>query len=338
MWHAGKGIFTGRGAKLVDRRSQQLASYLTQLLRDFSQVLVTPAANTFFTLPVMWPPVFARQAACVEGIGMCVAPKHGLVIVSEIPGISRGGSRLHMYSLADGSLVRTIGSEGSGRGQFKFVLGGLCVSPDGDSVLVAEHDNDRVQQVRIVDGSWVRFVGKGVLTEPGFVDCNAAVIAVSEGCHRISVLSWADGSVRAQCGRYGRGPGQLDWPWGIRLLADGSGLVVADHGNNRLCVFALSGEFVAAVGSEKQGLKGPCDVLECASDGSFIVANWHCTYLAKVSRDGTVAVYHMFDSSSDSGDSEFNIPSALAVIPDGGLVVREYGGQRVLVFGGPARW
>ncbi len=56
-------------------------------------------------------------------------------------------------------------------------------------MLVAEANNNRVQQVRIVDGSWVRFVGEGVLAGPQYVDCNADVIAVSEECHRINVLS-----------------------------------------------------------------------------------------------------------------------------------------------------
>ena len=71
---------------------------------------------------------------------------------------------LHMHSLEDGSLVRRIGSKGSGKGQFNFNMGGLCVSPDGDSVLVAECYNNRVQEVRVVDGSWVRFVGTACWT------------------------------------------------------------------------------------------------------------------------------------------------------------------------------
>jgi hypothetical protein len=84
---------------------------------------------------VTWSPVFARKAACPRGAGMCVALKHGLVIVSGIG----SESELHMHSLADGSLVRRVGSKGSGKGQFNFHCGGLCVSPDGDSVLVAEY-------------------------------------------------------------------------------------------------------------------------------------------------------------------------------------------------------
>ncbi len=261
---------------------------------------------------------------------MCVALKHGLVIV-----VDDSTMQLHMHSLADGSLVRSIGSKGSGKGQFNWYWGGLCVSPDGDSVLVAERHNDRVQQVRIVDGSWVRFIGEGLLNWPELVDCNADVIVVSEtGLHRISVLSWADGSARAQFGSEGSGPGQLNGPSGVRLLADGSGVVVADFNNNRLCVFTLSGEFVAAVGCWEQGLSFPHDVLECASDGSFIVANWDGHNLVKLSRDGVnLGVY----GERGGGDGEFNRPSALAALPDGGMVVREDNGARFQVFGGPAR-
>ncbi len=45
------------------------------------------------------------------------------------------------------------------------------MSPDGDSVLVAEYFNNRVQQVKIADGSWERFVGVSVLKRPDFIDC-----------------------------------------------------------------------------------------------------------------------------------------------------------------------
>jgi hypothetical protein len=269
-----------------------------------------------------------RSYSCCGGYGICVAVKHGLIIVS-----AEQTKQLRMYSLSDGSLVRTIGGRGRGKGQFDFFFGGLCVSPDGDSVLVADKNNSRVQQVRIVDGSWVRFVGEGVLDKPQYVDCNADVIAVSESpCHRISVLSWADGSVRARFGGYGGGPGQLQHPRGVRLLADGSGLVVADSWNHQLCVFTLSGGFVAAVGNKEQGMNSPLDVLECVSDGSFIVANYlgypgpGSRNLIKVGRDGVKV--GMF--GKNGGDGELYQPTALAALPDGGLLVRGCNGLSII--------
>lgn len=55
---------------------------------------------------------------------MCVSIKYGLIIVSN-----GETSQLYMYSLADGSFIRIVGEEGTGKGQFMFVTGGLCVSP-----------------------------------------------------------------------------------------------------------------------------------------------------------------------------------------------------------------
>jgi hypothetical protein len=140
------------------------------------------------------------------------------------------------------------------------------------------------------------------------------------------VLSWADGSVRAQFGSDGSGPGQLLWPRGIRLLADGSGVVVVDHSNHRLCVFALSGEFVAAVGNRQQGLDYPRDVLERVSDSSFIVINLYYHRLVKLSQAGVKT--GVFGKKGD-GNGEFNFLSALATLPNDGCLVVDYNNQRV---------
>ncbi len=261
-----------------------------------------------------------RTHECVYegGIGMCVARRHGLGIVAD-----NVTMRLHMHLLADWSFVRSIGSEGVGKGQFDFWCGGLCVSPDGDSVLVAESKNNRVQQVRIVDGLWVRFVGKGVLRRPQHVDCNADVIVVSETYYaKISAFSWADGSVRAQFGGYGHFGN-------LRLLADGNEMVVVDRDNHRLCVFGVSGEFVAAVGSKEQGLYRPWDVLEYVTDGGFIVLDSRDHNLIKCDRAGVNDGKY---GTCGDGNGEFKYPAALAALPDGGIVVRDCGGRRFSIF------
>ena len=271
-----------------------------------------------------WSAVRELVVPCDKGVGICVSQKHAVVIVSGID-----DKQLHMHSLTDGSLVRSVGSRGSDKGQFNWRFGGLCVSPDGDSVLVAEAINDRVQQVLIVDGSWVRFIAEGVLYKPHFVDCDADFIVVSQNYSRISVLLWADGSVRAQFGSEENGMGQLYSPRGVRLLADGSGIVVADTLNSRLCVFALSGEFVAAVGNREQGVNRPFDVLECTSDGSFIVANVGGDYqMVKLSRAGI-----KLETFGDVGCGFF-FPATLAALPGGGFVVRDWDNECFQVFSG----
>jgi hypothetical protein len=69
------------------------------------------------------------------GFSTCLAPEYGLIIVFDC-----GNNQLHMLSLADGSWVRSIRSSGSGIKQVNFDNGGLCESPDGDSMLVPDAD------------------------------------------------------------------------------------------------------------------------------------------------------------------------------------------------------
>jgi hypothetical protein len=278
--------------------------------------------------------VFDRMSACDGGTGMCVSLKHGVVILSAKHDMFDDGSQLHVRSLYDGSFVRAIGSKGSGKGQFRYLYGGLCVTPDGDSVLVAEDRNHRVQQVKIVDGSWVRFFGETELERPQCVDCSTDVIAVSEACHRISVLSWADGVVLARFCSYGSGPGELQSPAGLRLLSDGRHVVVCDCINDRLCVFTITGDFVSALCSKEQGLSAPYDVLECTVDDALLVVNAISGTLTLVSRrDGAVVGTY---GRHEAGDDEFVEPCAMASLPEGGLVIREREGRRFQVFKGLA--
>jgi DNA-binding beta-propeller fold protein YncE len=249
---------------------------------------------------------------------MCVAVKQGVVIVTK-----KKTLQLHMYSLVDGALVRSVHGRGFTYGTYEAV----CVTPDGDSVLVIELNTNRVTEMRVSDGAWTRYVGRGILMEPQNVDCNANVIVVSEACHRISVFGWIDGCARAQFSSYGYGAAQVEYPMGLRLLADGAGVVVADSGNDRLCLFRLSGEFVTTLGSYEQGILLPTDVLECASSNEFIVANRHyLNKLVKLSQDGTITEQYHHTGNDDN--ARFR-PSTLASLPNGGCAVHDYDSGRV---------
>ncbi len=94
----------------------------------------------------------------------------------------------------------------------------------------------------------------------------------------------------ARFGREGSGPGEFKGVSGLCALADGSGFVIADSGNGRLCVHAPSGEFVRAVGGKEQGLVFPFSLAECDSDAGFTVINLGVRGLIRVSRDGERAV------------------------------------------------
>ncbi len=115
---------------------------------------------------------------------------------------------------------------------------------------------------------------------------------------------------------------QLYFPRGLRVLADGTGLVVTDMLNHRLCLFRLSGEFVTAMGS-KDSICWPVDVLECWADGSFIAANRSSQNLSLVSRVGTLSGLYPELGTADRG--VFDGPCSLAVLRNGGMAVMDKG-------------
>ena len=131
----------------------------------------------------------------------------------------------------------------------------------------------------------------------------------------------------------GSADGQLHCPRGLRFTGDGTGLVVADVGNRRVSVFrAEDGSFVRHVAT---GLTYPRDVEECES--GWLVA---CGFLSSHTIEfvgGDVdggGVGRARLGKRGSGDGEFKVPSALALVPGLGLVVREISnGGRFQVFG-----
>ena len=276
--------------------------------------------------PVSWPPSFVRKAACVKGYGMAVDATRSLIIVS----VCSSDMKLYGYSLADGSLLRTFGSRGAGKGQYDWgnSCGGLCMSPRG-TLLVAEFGNKRVQEVVVDDGTGIRFIGERILNAPEFVDCSETVIAVSESTlHQVTLLSSSDGSLLTRFGSRGSGAGEFTIPLGLRLLADGSGIVVADRDNDRLCMYSTAGVFTRAIAAGKK----PRDVVQCDGGSSFIVCSASDCTLSKVL--ATTGVIQSFGSKG-TGNGQFEIPTALAAVARDTsveLVVLDLNNARLQVF------
>ena len=75
----------------------------------------------------------------------------GLVYVTDV-----GSHRIAVFS-QEGELVRTFGSEGGGKGEFKYPCG-VAVSPDDHLLYVSDRDNHRLQ-VFTLEGRYVREFG-----------------------------------------------------------------------------------------------------------------------------------------------------------------------------------
>jgi hypothetical protein len=144
-----------------------------------------------------------------------------------------------------------------------------------------------------------------------------------------------------------RGPGERDGqlcaPTGLRFSGDGTTICVADSGRiNHASVFRVGdGGFVRHIAmdyledDEEQEVVVAINDVE-VEEGGWLVA---CTGPHRVQfvedgigYNGRRPTLGKADGDSGSGDGEFRNPTALALVPGLGLVVREEGNGRLQVF------
>ena len=127
-------------------------------------------------------------------------------------------------------------------------------------------------------------------------------------------------------GQYGEGEGQLSFPQGIDISANGQ-VYVANQWNHCVSVFREDGTFIRIIGQGK--LQFPTDVL-VPSSGLVYVADGgnHC--IAVFSQEGELV--RTFGSQG-GGKGEFKCPLGVAVSPDDhNLYVSDSSNHRVQVF------
>ncbi len=256
-------------------------------------------------------------------------------------------------------LVCTLGGDGSvAPMQFKFGTSGyLAFTPpttttaSGSSsssarplLLVTDAGHDAVHVVDVVDGSHA-----GYLASPGSI-AGPRGVAASGASPLVAVSAWKEGdsgdhvvvvyrgsravweAVRVIGGGFGGSgsrDGQLDRPSGLRFSGDGWTVCVADRENGRVSVFRVDdGVFLRHV----RRLKWPADVEEV--EGRWLVACWGSSTVEFVCDDvGGDGGERSSLGKVGRGDGEFRGPTALALVPGLGLVVRELGNPRLQVFG-----
>jgi hypothetical protein len=272
-----------------------------------------------------------------------------------------GGGRLR--------LVCTLGGAGSAAlMQFDFGNGdgysGLLAftppttaSRDSDSthplLLVTDHGHDAVHVVDVVGRTHA-----GYVASPGSIAGPRGVAATSssDGTVLVAVSAWKDSGfgdhvvvvyrgsgrvwqeVRVIGGGFGAPgsrDGQLRRPFGLRFSGGGSGVSVADWGNGRASVFRVDdGGFVRHMATS---LSSPWDVEEV--EGGWLFACGIPLHSVVFVGDGVGGdgggrpSLGKAGGGHGSGDGEFWYPTALAVVPGLGLVVREWFNDRVQVFG-----
>jgi hypothetical protein len=299
-------------------------------------------------------PIPTFRTICGRGSGLAVCPTLGLLVTS-----SYNDNALRVFALPASATVHNAAAQcGSGLSllytlggpdspapmRFKFTVNVLSNDSSGwmaftgpatcRLLLVTDAVHDAVHVIDVVRRVHAGYVAApGTIAWPRGVAARASLVAVSawkgwyDGDHVVHLFegsgsTWDPLRVLA-CGfgRPGAADGQLRSPHGLRFTADGTGLAVADFGNGRVCMFRVEdGSFVRHVAT---GLEGAWDVEECAGGWLVACGSFRSHTVSFVGDTGGGPVHHARLSKAGSGDGEFRAPSALALVPDLGLVVRE---------------
>ncbi len=183
---------------------------------------------------------------------------------------------VRIYS-TDGELLKTIGREGGGEGEFTY-LTDVAFDADGN-MYVAEHGRtDRIQKFD-AEGRFLRQWGTtggapGQFQRPQgiAVDGDGFVYVADVGNHRIQKFT-GDGEFVTAWGGIGTERGELRYPFDVAL--DGAGrILVCEYGNNRVQVFDADGRTLGILGKagrDEGDLAGPRGVLHVAGRGIYVV-------------------------------------------------------------------
>jgi hypothetical protein len=298
---------------------------------------------------------------------MAVCPTLGLLVTSN-----SDDNTLIVFALPHSSSVCAGAGGGAGAGlalvctlggatspapmQFKFgdrLAGSGWMAFTGPAtsrlLLVADAGLDAVHVVDVVDRVHAGYVAApGTIAGPRGVAARGSLVAISAwihwtltGDHVVWVFEGSGAmwtAVRVVGGGFGspgRAAGQLQRPMGLRFTGDGTGLAVTDAGNHRLSMFRVEdGTFERHMAT---GLSGLRDVEEC--EGGWLVARVYpshtIVFVGGESGDVNGGAGRARLGRKGRGDGEFIDPSALALVPGLGLVVREDSGQRLQFFATP---
>ena len=161
------------------------------------------------------------------------------------------GSYDHCIYVFDqtGQRKSTIGSSGSGDGQFSYLHG---ISIKGDVLYVADSGNHRVQKLTSSGKFLHKFgqqgSGQGQFNLPVavIIDSNNKLIVSDYNNHRIQIFNENGGWLLTIDGT-GSGNHSFQYPWGLALDPQGN-IHVAAEGSNTIKVFSKEGVYVRMYG------------------------------------------------------------------------------------------
>ena len=177
---------------------------------------------------------------------------------------------IQVFDTSNNTYVATIGTQGTGDGQFNFGeiygrRGNLAVSPDGTKLYVGDAENNRIQVFNTSDNSYVSqfgpsVPGNGQFSNPGGLVLSpdgTKLLVADIGNNRILIFNTADNSYFDQFGSPGSGNEQFNFDWwgnGLVFSPDGNKLYISDSSNHRIQVFNTNNPLSANYRANASGL------------------------------------------------------------------------------------
>lgn len=229
------------------------------------------------------------------------------------------------------------GIEGGGNGEFKHPWG-IAINKSAGDVYVSDQGNNRIEELEVSTGKWVRSFGafgkgEGQFNSPNgvAVDPSGNVWVTDYGFNRIEefsstgsftkMIGWGvrNGEAKLEkcifeCreGLEGSGEGQFKGPKGIATDASGN-VYVTDFGNNRVEELSSSGAFLGQFGSAGSGngqFSGPVTLAVDPNTGNVLVTDQGNSRVQEFSPSH--AYIGQFGTSG-SGNGQFASPQGIAV-------------------------
>jgi len=167
-----------------------------------------------------------------------------------------GRHRIQIFGIAGNTVTHQIsfGSYGAANGRFSAPCG-VSFSPDGSRIVVADRSNHRIQILGITGNTIIHQASYGTLgaadgqfnrpTGVSFSPAGASLsIAIADGYNnRIQIVDVSGNTIThiTSYGTLGTAIGQFTNPNGIAYDPSGTRIGIADTGNSRLQLLAVSG-------------------------------------------------------------------------------------------------
>jgi len=224
----------------------------------------------------------------------------------------------------EGKYVRQFGHRGENPGELKGPVDVTFMNDD--EILVAEEDNDRIQQFNVNTGNYVKILGRegtgeAVFEEPSSIcmEDQGHFVVAEFGNNRVQVLT-KEGAPVFQFGD--SDPRKLDCPQSCVFHKDM--FIVSDCGSSCLKLFDSSGKFLRKIGEEGAAdgqFRDPCGLC-IDGHGNILV----CDY-----ERGVVQQFSIEGCFTGKSVVKLQSPRGIAVKPDGRFLVSDFNGNKVFI-------